>query len=72
MPASGPTAVCTKALGVKIKCMEMAFLLGQTAENMLENIERIRKKGMESSFNLTSGPTRATGMTGKNTAEECV
>ena len=62
-------AVPMRALGNVTRCTVMEVLLGLTEENILVNIKKTRKKGMESSFGQMAEHTVASGLMVSSTEE---
>jgi hypothetical protein len=62
----GATVADTKEPGKQTKCMAMATLPGATAGNILVNISKIKRKGMESLFGQTEDATEVNGQMGNN------
>ena len=57
----GPMEENIVVIGFVIRCMDKAFLLGLTVENMKDNITMIKNKVMVFSRGQTVGNTMATG-----------
>ena len=60
---SGLTADSILASGIRIKCMEKVFLLGQMAVNILENMYLRKNRAMGNFSGQTDVLTKATGKT---------